>query len=144
MVSARLYCASNVVDRLTKPLDTSAIESAANKNGKDNSMMQTFDESFDLEFQNNKSSVIDAATYIGSLQQGQSHVHDDAASQGDTPRKKPTTTTTSKSFETFIARQEIVLKKREENIKQVIILYDYYCMYHFFPFTGRTINDTQF
>jgi hypothetical protein len=119
MVSAKLYCSTNVVDRLTRPIEASP----NHKSGKENSLIQAFDESFDIEFQN-KSSVIDAATYIGSLQTGiNQQIHADEQENQSTSganRSNRKSSSTPKSFENFLQRQQIVLKKREENIKHVI------------------------
>lgn len=132
MASAKLYVSTNVVDRLTRPIN-SLDESRLQGGGKDESMMQTFDESFDNGVR--KSGVIDAATYIGSLQTGIRR--SSSGSAVNTPRqtgwrndddvsvnsanrsRSKKLTTTPKDFEHFLERQKLVLKKREDNVKQV-------------------------
>src|SRR5689334_6292113 len=61
MSSAKLYVSTNVVDRLTKPI---AAGSESNKRQGGDDSMRAFDDSFDQS----NGQVIDAATYIGSLQ----------------------------------------------------------------------------
>lgn len=134
MASAKLYVSTNVVDRLTRPINS--LEESHNQ-GRDESIMQVFDESFDTA--GRKPGVIDAATYIGSLQTGIRRSSSGSAVQ--TPRqgdrrnrdnddvsvnsanrsrsRSKKLATTPKEFEHFLERQKLVLKKREENVKQV-------------------------
>lgn len=126
MTSAKLYVSTNVVDRLTRPI-SSADEQQGRKD-LDNSLFQTFDETFDGE--NRKSAVIDAATFIGALQTG---IKRSDSSSVATPRVRDKgeesiynqtgKKTTTAQFEHFLERQKLVLRKREENSKQVWILF---------------------
>jgi hypothetical protein len=145
MASAKLYVSTNVVDRLTKPLasgeNVKAGQYSKSKGGNDDpSMLQTFDESFDGTGSRGSSQVINAATFIGSLQTGirrsssGSNLHlfstpshgnvnneNDSSSVNSANRatKRASGKVTTKSFENFLERQKIVVKKREENVKHV-------------------------
>ena len=124
MASANMYLSANVVDRLTRPLNPSSDTTIDNER----ESIQAFDESFDGNVR--KSSVISASTYIGALQTGIKRSN--SLSNIQTPRRleessvrspstnnKSQSKTTAKNFEQFLERQKIVLKKREENSKQV-------------------------
>jgi hypothetical protein len=140
MASAKLYVSTNVVDRLTRPIEI--LEESINKSavktpqGGDDSM-KTFDDSFDNGYP--RSSVIDAATFIGSLQTGISNrsvggssvvntpnynrnrLRDNDDNSVNTTQSASKRKSNSKSFDTFLARQKLVLEKREQEIEKVSI-----------------------
>lgn len=133
MSSAKLYVSTNVVDRLTKPIST--VEKSQME---DASLQKTFDDSFD---HNNNGQVIDAATYIGSLQSNNSFATPGggaggrsaalkSASKGTQPHRMSTDNSSMQptqedsqqqatNFNDFLERQKLILKKREEKIEKV-------------------------
>jgi hypothetical protein len=119
MSSAKLYVSTNVVERLTKPIVTEQ-----KKKKPDDT--KTFDDSFEA------AQVVDAATFIGSLQSGNSLQTPAAkslrtkmrssAGSNDSPLSNdshPPKHHSSADFEAFIERQNIRNKQRDEKIKKV-------------------------
>lgn len=128
MSTAKLYCSASVVDRLTRPMQVVASEIKGKR-----------DENTKDSINNSNGMVIDAATFIGTLQNGTfqhsfTTPSDDekspkgpgtnpiarasaaAANQNTTAKK----VTSKQDFNNFLERQKIVLKRKEENVKKVI------------------------
>lgn len=120
MSSAKLYVSTNVVERLTKPVVTE-------QKKKKSEDIKTFDDSFEA------GQVVDAATFIGSLQSGNQTFQtpgskslrnkmrsstgsvESALSDDSHPPKQQN----SVDFEAFLERQKIRNKQRDEKLKKV-------------------------
>jgi hypothetical protein len=121
MSAAKMYTSMNVVDRLTKPIQSQA-------SGDDS--MRAFDNNFEGGSESPSSSnkngmVMDAATFIGSLQggsvgnadsQNHSSVHQYGGKTASSSEMKKID---KEEFDKFLQRQHMVLQKREQNIKSV-------------------------
>lgn len=120
MSAAKMYTSMNVVDRLTKPIQSHVP-------GDDS--MRAFDNSFEGGFESPSSSnknrmVMDAATFIGSLQGGSVHEESQNNSSvhqlgGKTASSGVTKKLEKEEFDKFLQRQQLVLQKREQNTKMI-------------------------
>lgn len=142
MLSAKLYVSANVVDRLTRPILTDK-DSTVAASSMDDSMLRTFDNSFDQNMMTpGGAQVIDAATFLQNVGSSNRSV-DGSQTPGGLRRSASFTSTTRKSaeqlqqeeiakqqkkeqnarraqeFNRFLERQNVVLKKREENVQKV-------------------------
>lgn len=122
MSAAKMYTSMNVVDRLTKPIQATSF-------GEDS--MRAFDTSFEgaphtPNSSSNNRLVMDAATFIGSLQGGGSVRGGGSPAGSVTPvggGGKSVSGETRKidkeEFDKFLQRQQLVLQKREQNKQSV-------------------------
>lgn len=136
-----------MVERLTKPI---VVEPPKTNDHK------TFDDSFEA------AQVIDAATFIGSLQSGaqptqafqtpgakslrSGRMRQSGASvdSSDSPNNKNKSKQTPQEFERFLERQKIRVDKREERLKKVDFQFIYLfadCIHS--EILGRRSNDSQ-
>lgn len=116
MSSAKLYCSTDVVERLSRPPGSNA----ANTSSADDIPTQYFD----AQSAANERPIMDMSSFMASLggQPGKA-----SASGFDTPSRERSSTPSGKGdkakrdakFEMFLARQQANLKKREESVKQV-------------------------
>ncbi len=120
MSSAKLYVSTNVVERLTKPIV------AEQQKKKEESKM--FDDSFEA------AQVVDAATFIGSLQSGANQAFQTPATKSLRSKMRSSTGSIESTlsndshppkqqnpvdFEAFLERQKIKNKQRDDRLKKV-------------------------
>jgi hypothetical protein len=126
MSSAKLYLQSSVVDRLSRPV--TSLDGTQASSGADDSMLRAFDNSF-LGAEHN---VIDAATFIGSLQpnNGASRASSSPHLTGHKPAQVPPEAVKPalnkeelrqrhEKFNNFYARQQMLITRKEKSLKDV-------------------------
>jgi hypothetical protein len=119
MSSAKLYLQTNVVERLSRPVANS--ENTPNNNVVDDSMMRTFDNSF---LGGDQGNVIDAATFIGALQNQSGRPSNAFQTPGPAEQAKQTLTKEEikerqQKFNHFYERQQMMLEKKERSVEEV-------------------------
>lgn len=120
MSSAKLYCSTDVVERLSRPPGSN------NANNANSSADDIPTQYFDAQSAANERPIMDMNSFMASLNGQPSK---GGASGFDTPGKQQQRSGTPSGrgdkakrdakFEMFLARQQANLKKREEAVKQV-------------------------
>ena len=125
MSSAQLYVSTDVVERLTRPIyNNNTTSSGSNSN--DNSIIQYYDN-------NNTTTsdrpIMDMESFMGSLNNNGNNNNNNQKSFSTPGKPKNNTTKTGISsdtkmkrnakFESFLARQQAILKKKAETTKLV-------------------------
>lgn len=131
MSSAKLYLSTNVVDRLTRPIGGGGVseEKGADGAGAGGGSSGNLNQLFDNELSTHDRPVMDMASFMGNLQQQQQRPHSAGGRpqrSSSAPRGSKTSTMTpeereerKRQFEMFLSRQQTVLKRKEDNVKQV-------------------------
>lgn len=126
MTSAQLYLQTSVVDRLTRPL-TNDYHTSVNDEPQLRSASGHDDMSQDGSFNVGGRNVIDAATFLGSLQTGASlppppppSVQQSGIKGGKSKDEGGNNKVLkAEELQRFLQRQQLVVKKRDDEIKTV-------------------------
>lgn len=119
MSSAKLYCSTDVVERLSRPPGSNT--NASNTSAADDIPTQYFD----AQSAANERPIMDMNSFMASLsgQPAKGTGFDTPGKPGSersgTPSGKGDKAKRDAKFEMFLARQQANLKKREESVKQV-------------------------